>query len=110
MNLSRTLTLSTMITLMLGCGSAVAAENAAPDGALLFKTKACFSCHGADARTPIQPLYPKVAGQNADYLYNQMIDIKSSARNNGQSIVMLGIMQAVTEQEMRAIADWLSTQ
>ena len=80
------------------------------DGAALYKSKTCFSCHGQDAQTPIMPVYPKLAGQNADYAYNQMMDIKSGARANGQSAAMKGIMAGVSAEEARAIADWLSTQ
>ncbi|MEN8167934.1 MAG: c-type cytochrome [Pseudomonadota bacterium] len=86
-------------------GSAVAA-----DGAALYKSKTCFSCHGQDAKTPIMPAYPKLAGQNADYAYNQMMDIKSGARNNGQTAAMKGIMAMVSAEEAKAIADWLSAQ
>ena len=85
------------------------AGNAAADGAALYQAKACFSCHGADANTPIMPTYPKLAGQNADYAYNQMLDIKSGARNNGQTAAMKGIVAAISDQELRAIADWLAT-
>ncbi|EGV52542.1 c-type cytochrome [Candidatus Endoriftia persephone] len=86
-------------------GNAVAA-----DGAALFQSKTCWSCHGKDAKTPIMPMYPKLAGQNADYAFNQMKDIKSGARNNGQTAAMKGVMGLVSEAEMRAIADWLTTQ
>ncbi len=78
------------------------------DGAALYKTKTCFACHGKDANTPIMPAYPKIAGQNADYAFNQMKDIKSGARNNGQAAAMKGVMHLVSEDEMRAIADWLA--
>jgi cytochrome c len=86
-------------------GTAVAA-----DGAALYKSKACFSCHGADANTPIMPVYPKLGGQNAQYAYNQMKDIKSGARNNGQTAAMKGIIAGVSDDEMKAIADWLASQ
>ena len=82
----------------------------AADGAALFKSKTCWSCHGKDANTPIMPVYPKLAGQNADYAFNQMKDIKSGARNNGQTAAMKGVMGLVSDEEMRAIADWLATQ
>lgn len=86
-------------------GSAVAA-----DGATLFQEKTCWSCHGKDAKTPIMPIYPRLAGQNAEYAFNQMKDIKDGVRTNGQTAVMKGIMATVSEAEMRAIADWLSKQ
>ncbi len=85
------------------------AATAQADGAALYKTKTCWGCHGKDAKTPLLPTYPRLAGQNADYAFNQMKDIKSGARANGQSAAMQGVMALVTEAEMREIADWLST-
>jgi len=82
---------------------------AAAGGAETYKAKACFSCHGADAKSPIMPTYPKLAGQNADYVYNQMMDIKSGKRNNGQTALMKGIMAGVSEAEAKEIAQWIST-
>lgn len=80
------------------------------DGATLYKTKTCWSCHGKDAKTPMLPIYPKIAGQNAEYSFNQMKDIKSGARANGQSAAMKGVLGLVNEAEMREIAEWLATQ
>lgn len=104
-----------MIALRL-TGAAVAAvifgfsaQTLALDGADLYQKKTCFSCHGKDAKTPIMPVYPKLAGQNADYAYNQMKDIASGARNNGQTMAMKGVMHLVNDEEMKAIAAWLST-
>ena len=79
------------------------------DGAALYQAKTCWSCHGKDAKTPIMPIYPRLAGQNADYAFNQMKDIKSGARANGQSAAMKGVLGLVNEAEMREIADWLSS-
>ncbi|MES9903644.1 MAG: cytochrome c [Sedimenticola sp.] len=90
---------------MLTTASVVAA-----DGAELYKAKTCWACHGKDARTPIMPTYPKIAGQNASYTLNQMKDIKSGARSNGGTAAMKGVMGLVSDDEMTAIADWLSTQ
>jgi len=83
--------------------------NAAADGAMLYKTKTCFACHGADAKTPIMPVYPKLAGQSADYAFNQMMDIKSGKRANGQSAAMKAVMGMVSESESKEISKWLST-
>ena len=85
------------------------APTMALDGAELYKTKTCFSCHGQDAKTPILPTYPKIAGQNAEYAVQQMKDIKSGARANGMSAAMKGVMHLVNDEEIKAIADWLAT-
>ncbi len=97
----------TVISAALACVLAGPAQ--ALDGATLFQQKTCTACHGKDANTPIMPVYPKLAGQNADYAFNQMQDITSGARNNGQSAAMKGVMHLLSEEEMRAIADWLAT-
>lgn len=83
---------------------------AAADGAALYQSKGCAACHGADAKTPIMPTYPKLAGQNAQYAFNQMKDIKSGARNNGQTAVMKGIVASVSDEELQAIAEWMAAQ
>lgn len=77
-------------------------------GAQLYVSKTCSACHGADANSPIMPVYPRLAGQNSQYLAQQMKDIKSGARNHGQTMLMKGIMAGVSEDEIKAIADWLS--
>lgn len=98
-----------LIALALGYASSALGQGAL-DGAKLFQDKTCWSCHGKDAKTPIMPVYPKLAGQNADYALQQMKDIKSGTRANGQSAAMKGVMGLVSEDEMKAIADWLSKQ
>ena len=98
-------------TLVLADGLfAAAAAVAAPDGAALYKDKTCWSCHGKDAKTPLVPTYPKLAGQNAEYALAQMKDIKTGARSNGQSAAMKGVMHLVNDDEMKAIAEWLAKQ
>jgi cytochrome c len=94
------------LLMMAGSLSSVVAEEL--DGADLYMKKTCFSCHGKDAKTPLLPMYPRLAGQTADYAYNQMQDIKSGARSNGQTAAMKGIMHLVNDDEMRAIAHWLA--
>lgn len=81
---------------------------AAPDGATLFKEKTCNACHGPKGDKPLMPNYPKVAGQNAAYAEQQMKDIKSGARNNGQTAAMKGVMHLVNDEEIKALADYLS--
>ena len=81
---------------------------AALDGAALYKDKTCNACHGPKGDKPLMPNYPKVAGQNAAYMEQQMKDIKSGARANGQSAAMKGVMHLVNDEEIKAIADYLS--
>ncbi|MBX3648907.1 MAG: cytochrome c [Rhodocyclaceae bacterium] len=90
-------------------GLAFAAGNAlALDGAKLYQEKTCVACHGKDAKKPLTPNYPKLAGQNAAYAEQQMKDIKSGARNNGQTAAMKGVMHLVSDAEIKALAEHLS--
>ncbi len=79
------------------------------EGAKLFKSKTCFTCHGADGKTPLLPNYPKIEGQNAEYALQQMKDIKTGVRNNSQTAAMKGIMHLVSDEEMQILATYLST-
>ncbi len=79
------------------------------DGAELYNTKTCFTCHGKDGKTTIMPAYPKVAGQNEAYTLQQLKDIKSGARANGMSAAMKGIMHLVSDEEMEALAKYIAT-
>lgn len=81
---------------------------AAPDGAALYQEKTCWSCHGKDGKKTLTPAFPKVAGQNAAYAEQQMKDIKSGARANGQSAAMKGVMELVNDEEIKALADYLA--
>ena len=88
-----------------------AASFAAPalaDGKALYLEKTCIACHGKDAKKPLTPEYPRLAGQNAKYAENQMKDIKSGARANGNTAAMKGVMHLVTDEDMTQIAKYLS--
>ncbi len=93
---------------LLGLLTAMATPSLAADGAALYKAKTCTACHGKDAKTPIMPNYPKIAGQNKAYIIQQMKDIKSGARNNGNTAAMKGVMHLVSDAEIEAIADYVS--
>ena len=81
---------------------------AALDGAALYKDKTCNACHGPKGDKPLMPNYPKIAGQNAAYTEQQIKDIKSGARNNGQTAAMKGVMHLVNDEEIKAISEYLS--
>lgn len=78
------------------------------DGAKLYAEKTCTACHGKDAKTPLMPDYPRIAGQNAKYVEKQMADIKSGARANGNSAAMKGVMGLVSDADIKEIADYVS--
>lgn len=95
-------------TALLGLCVGYSTAASALDGAALYKEKICNTCHGENGAAPIMPLYPKVNGQNAPYLVQQMKDIRDGRRTNGLSVAMKAVVSAVTDEEFQAIADWLA--
>ena len=88
------------------CCAAASAQDL--DGAKLYAEKTCIACHGPDAATPILPDYPKLAGQNEAYLLAQMKAIKSLQRTGGNTPAMAGVMHLVNDEEMAALAKYIS--
>ena len=88
---------------------AFSTADAAPDGATLYNEKTCIACHGPKGGKPLLPNYPKITGQSSAYSEQQMKDIKSGARKNGQAAAMAGVMHMVNEEEIKVLATWLET-
>jgi cytochrome c len=103
-------TLAILSSLLLVGVLGVAQADDIADGAKLYTDKACLTCHGEAGNKPIMTTYPKIAGQNADYLVQQMKDIKSGARNNGQTAAMKALVATVTDDEFAKIAKYLEAQ
>lgn len=87
----------------------LSATATAADGKKLYAEKACGTCHGPRGDAPILSTYPKIAGQNTPYLVRQMNDFKSGDRDNAASIAMRGIAEALSDDEIVALAEYLST-
>jgi cytochrome c553 len=91
-------------------GQALASGNAA-NGAELAKKYNCASCHGADYKTPIDPSYPKLAGQHADYLVHALTAYKrgNKASNGRNNPIMAGMAQPLSDRDMADIAAYLQS-
>ncbi|MDD0812307.1 c-type cytochrome [Curvibacter sp. RS43] len=77
----------------------------------LLKKGACVSCHGDNFAKPIDPSYPKLAGQYSDYLFvalkaYQVDNNPQVGRNNG---VMGGVAKQFSHAELKALAGYISS-
>src|SRR5699024_7613580 len=70
------------------------------------KAASCAACHGADGNSA-SPQFPKLAGQSAAYLVHELKDFKSGKR---QSAIMQGMAASLSEQDMKDVAAWYSSQ
>ena len=92
--------------------AASAAPAAAPPQVAALLTKGnCVSCHGSNFSAPIDPSYPKLAGQHADYLFVALKAYQTDhnplmGRNNA---IMMGMARPFTHPEIKAIAAYLGS-
>jgi len=92
--------------------AASAAPAAAPPQVAALLTKGnCVSCHGSNFSAPIDPSYPKLAGQHADYLFAALKAYQTDhnplvGRNNA---IMMGMARPFTHPEIKAIAAYLGS-
>jgi len=66
----------------------------------------CAGCHQANAEG--SGAYPRLAGQHADYIVKQLQDFSTGERHNDVSRFMRVIAKRLTEQDMKAVAEYLS--
>jgi cytochrome c553 len=69
----------------------------------------CSACHGKDYNTAIDPSYPKLAGQYADYLEQAMIAYQrgNEAVNGRANAIMAAQVKPLSRQDIRNIAAYL---
>ena len=82
--------------------------------ALLNKAN-CASCHGANYNKPVDPSYPKIGGQHADYLFVALKSYKNDNAGNanakvGRAHPIMGAMaKQYTNPELKAMAGYLAS-
>ena len=87
-----------------------AAEGSAKMTALLAKG-GCVACHGDNFNKPLDPSYPKIAGQHGDYLFVALKSYKAEkaalvGRSNG---VMAGIAGQFSNAELKELASYVAS-
>ena len=78
-------------------------------GKALVEKFSCAACHGANFDTPIDPAYPKLAGQHKDYLNHALVAYKRGKEGpNGRgNAIMAGLVAPLSDTDMRDIAAYL---
>lgn len=77
----------------------------------LLKKANCMSCHGSNFSKPIDPSYPKIAGQHADYLFVALKEYKGSdnpvvSRNNP---IMGAMAKQFSNAELKQLANYIGS-
>lgn len=96
-----------------GTGATLATK--APEGsakaAELLTKGGCASCHGANLSKPIDPAYPKIAGQHGDYLYVALRAYKTTDKPmiGRAHPVMGGIAKQFSNADLKVLADYVGS-
>ncbi len=92
-----------ILALAVAAQSAVAADE--KKGEQLAQQQ-CAACHGKDFATPVDPTYPRLAGQYVDYLEKALRDYQTGGRKNP---IMGGIAKPLSRDDIRNVAAYLSS-
>ncbi|MEY4752546.1 MAG: hypothetical protein RJA44_221 [Pseudomonadota bacterium] len=79
--------------------------------AALLQKGNCASCHGEGLNKPIDPGYPKLAGQHADYLY---VALKAYKTENNANVgrgnaIMGGMAKPFSNAELKLLAGYIGS-
>ena len=73
------------------------------------KASACAACHGVDGN-PIDPMYPRLAGQGEKFIAQQLALFATGERNTGLAAVMVPFAQTLSAQDMRNVGAYFAKQ
>lgn len=68
-------------------------------------TAACAGCHGPDG-AGIPTLFPRLSGQFAEYVEAQLKLFRAGGRANDPNGMMRGVAARMTDQEIKAVAEY----
>ena len=71
------------------------------------RVQACASCHGANAAGA--GIFPRLAGQHAEYLVKQLSVFKSELRSDKNATLMHTVSSGMSFEQMQAVAAYLAS-
>ena len=93
---------ATLVTAALALGAALLpATGSAQESGEKIALERCAACHGKDGNTPIDPSYPRLAGQHEDYLAEAMRAYRSDRRKNA---IMGAQAKLLSNEDIRNLA------
>lgn len=82
----------------------------AEDFSVKLATQVCSSCHGADGNS-INPVFPRLAAQQKDYLVNQLKNLKAQTRTDKDAHdYMWGLTRSLDDKTIEGLAVYYSSQ
>jgi len=76
----------------------------------VLAVQVCASCHGVNGQSN-SPMIPNLAGQQKDYLVNQLQDYRDRSRSNEYGVqYMWGMAASLTNRQIQELAEYFSKQ
>jgi cytochrome c553 len=101
--MNKWLVLAATISLAISTAPSMAAGDAA---AGKTKSATCAGCHGMDGNS-VNPEWPNLAGQHANYIAKQLKEFKAGTERNNAT--MSGMVAALNEQDMADLGAYFSS-
>ena len=70
------------------------------------KSAVCHACHGPTGKS-LQPMYPNLGGQHADYLVHALRGFRDGSRQNA---IMSGFAATLSDADIEDISAWYASQ
>jgi len=91
-----------------GVGSSRNVDDASVPGQVLA-AQVCSNCHGLTGES-VSPNFPKLAGQQKDYLLAQLADFKGHERSDSRGTQYMWGFTHLTTKQVDELADYFATQ
>ena len=77
----------------------------------LLKKGGCVACHGANYAKPLDPSYPKIAGQHSDYLFVALkaYKVEGNPQVGRSNPMMVGMTKPYSNNDLKAMAAYISS-
>jgi cytochrome c553 len=75
------------------------------------KATPCHACHGANG-VSVEPMFPRLAGQRADYLYHRLVSFKQADPKDPyySKTPMTALVAHLSDDDMRDLASYFAAQ
>lgn len=99
------------LALMLSITSFAASAGGNVDAGKALTVKySCAACHGADFNSPIDPSYPRLAGQHPGYIVHALTAYKRGDGPNGRNnAIMAGQAKPLSDRDIEDLAAYLGS-
>jgi cytochrome c553 len=100
--------LAMLVALAAGLGAPVRAEEGGvAHGRALYAQ--CAACHGSDGRSVVMPQYPKIGGQNLEYLSGALKAYRDGRRQGTYASIMSAAAKGLSDADIADLAAYVAS-